>query len=42
MEIDANDIAYAGRTAIAIGARDLSRQVAHLAQGGTTHCINRK
>jgi iron complex transport system ATP-binding protein len=34
---EAGRVRYAGRTAAEIGARELSRQIAYLAQGGTVH-----
>lgn len=34
---EAGRVHYAGRTAAEIGARELSRQIAYLAQGGTVH-----
>src|SRR5215468_4951808 len=34
---DGGRVRYAGRTAAEIGARELARQIAYLAQGGTVH-----
>ena len=34
---EAGRVHYAGRTAAEIGARELARQIAYLAQGGTVH-----
>ena len=39
---EAGRVHYAGRTAAEIGTRELSRQVAYLAQGGAVHWPMRK